>query len=237
MASKISTIVFCFILVGSNCWAAGSSYDFENSSLSPDAKNFCLKMAVKYSQPDQVEAMLAVGADATVIDLEGRSIFYWLDEAYEAAEKDDGPWLMDDTKEIRDLLDQHFIMLLCTAIEQGSDEKFMKAWNALATNLNEELEYVLGWNDKELNASLLHRAAEYNCPNIVRTLLVFGAPVDAEDCAGRLPVHYARYLGHHEVVEVFEAYGAPVQGKPVAVHNAFKVGKRKLGNHKRRRVA
>lgn len=237
MAFKISAAVFCFVVVGSNCWAAGSSYDFENSSLSLDAKNFCLKMAVKYSQPDQVESMLASGADATLIDSQGRSIFYWLDEAYEAAEMHDGPWLMDDTKEIRDLLDRHFIELLCMAIEQGSDEKFMKAWSALATDLNDELKYVLGWNDKELNAGLLHRAAECNCPNIVRTLLAFGANVEAEDFAGRLPVHYARYLGHAEVVEVFEAYGTPSQGKPARVHNALKVGKRKLGNHKRQRVA
>ncbi len=155
-----------------------------------------------------------------------------MDEAYE-----NNPLLDDETDEIQYLLDQHFIKLLRMAIEQGSDEKFMKALNALATNLHGELGYALEWRDDKYKMSLLHRAAEYNCPNIVRTLLAFGAPIDAEDASGRLPVHYARYLGHAEVVEVFEAYGVPSHEKTAVVHNASKVGKRKLGNHKRQRVA
>ncbi len=75
MVSRMATVFFCFALVGSTCFAGYDEYDFEDAMLSTDAKNFCLKMAVKYSQPDQVEEMLAAGADATLIDFEGRQFF------------------------------------------------------------------------------------------------------------------------------------------------------------------
>lgn len=57
------------------------------------------------------------------------------------------------------------------------------------------------------NQTLLHKAAQMDCPDVARVLIAHGANVQVRDRSGDTPLHTAAYFGRARMVEMLLAHG------------------------------
>lgn len=182
--------------------------------------------AVEISDFNAVKTLLEYGADATVLDDKGFSVFFWL--AIVLQEN----FIPEETERIQKLLEHHFFALLCNELEVQNETKFIDLWQFLTKHFDPECRKILAWMDNH-GATLLHHAAEFNCPAIASKLLDAGASVDAKDRNGGTPAHYAHYKEHNDVLTVLIVYGSlfnikptssvelPIAGEPTSLYESY----------------
>lgn len=162
--------------------------------------------AVEISRPDVVELLLKYGADATVVDEYGGSIFQWLDAVYKKN------YILRETARIQILLEEHFFLLVRNTIKKKDDEAFMKALMSLVSSRRGEMKSVLAGRDVD-GMSLLHLAVMERAEKMVQMLLMVKAPVNVQDREGATPLHYAAFLGYREIIEMLVKAGASWEAK------------------------